>query len=118
MAPPDRRPPGAALACAAARGPGRRDDPFDYVREQVRFTSQPIEETDDPTEVGRLFALAEADRTLMFSSDYPHYDFDEPRRAMPRGVDATLRQRVMAGNAQELYGLPATRPAQAAEVGA
>ena len=40
-----------------------RDDPFDYVREHVRFTSQPIEETDDPTEAGRLFALAEADRT-------------------------------------------------------
>jgi uncharacterized protein len=96
----------------------KRDDPFDYVREHVRFTSQPIEETEDPTQVGRLFALAEADRTLMFSSDYPHYDFDEPRRAMPRGVDATLRQRVMAGNAQELYGLPATRPAQPAEVGA
>ncbi len=93
----------------------RRDDPLDYVREHVRFTSQPIEETDDPAQVAALFRLAEAERTLMFSSDYPHYDFDEPRRALPRGVDAHLGQRVMAENARELYGLPAVRAERSPE---
>ena len=93
----------------------RRDDPFDYVREHVRFTSQPIEETDDPAQVAALFRMAEAERTLMFSSDYPHYDFDEPRRALPRGVDAHLRQRVMVENARELYGLPAVRAERSPE---
>jgi predicted TIM-barrel fold metal-dependent hydrolase len=41
---------------------------------------------------------------LMFSSDYPHWDFDSPTmslRAFPREV----RQRILAGNAAALYGL-------------
>ena len=50
-----------------------------------------------------LCEIIQADRTLMFSSDYPHWDFDEPRHALtslPTGV----RERVRAQNAVETYG--------------
>ena len=94
-----------------------RDDPFDYVREHVRFATQPVEEHDDaPQDVARLMELAEADKTLMFSSDYPHYDFDHPARALPKALGRETRQRVMCENARELYDLPRTRPATTAEL--
>ncbi len=85
-------------------------DPLDVVREHVRFTSQPIEETDPPTDAARLFLVSGADRALMFSSDYPHYDYDDPKRALPPGLPKEVRQRIMAENACELYDLPRTRP--------
>jgi predicted TIM-barrel fold metal-dependent hydrolase len=94
-----------------------KSDPLDYVREHVRFTSQPIEEYDEaPGDVARLLELAEADRTLLFSSDYPHYDYDEPKLALPRGVSKETRRRVMCENARELYDLPRTRRTTRAEM--
>jgi hypothetical protein len=39
----------------------------------------------------------------MFSSDYPHWDFDDPRHVLTR-LPASIRQRVKADNAVETYG--------------
>ena len=96
--------------------PAAAADPMDYVRNNIRFTTQPIEESDSPRDVARLLQLAEADKTLMFSSDYPHFDYDEPSRTLPRGLDDHTRSRVMAENARELYDLPAVRPRTANDV--
>jgi predicted TIM-barrel fold metal-dependent hydrolase len=90
-----------------------RRDPLDYVLEHVRFSSQPIEECDEPGDLALLFERADAARTLLFSSDYPHYDFDAPARTLPRGLDADTRRRIMCDNAIELYRLPAERPMDA-----
>ncbi|HTE64549.1 MAG TPA: amidohydrolase family protein, partial [Solirubrobacteraceae bacterium] len=90
---------------------GATKDPVRCVRDHIRFTSQPIEEADAPRDVQALMELAEADRVLLFSSDYPHYDYDNPRRALPPGISDGLRARIMCENARELYALPATRPA-------
>ena len=86
------------------------DNPLNYVLKHVRFTSQPIEESDEVGHVARLMELADADRTLMFSSDYPHFDYDDPKRALPKGLSKEARGRIMSGNARELYNLPSTRP--------
>ena len=45
----------------------------------------------------------------MFSSDYPHYDYDAPVWVEPRLPEA-VRERVLSATALELYGLPAARP--------
>lgn len=86
-------------------------DPLAYIRNNVRFTTQPVEESEEPRDVGRLMELADADRVLMFSSDYPHYDFDHPQRALPRSLSKESRARIMFRNASELYDLPKSRPA-------
>jgi hypothetical protein len=40
----------------------------------------------------------------MFSSDYPHWDNDNPRLLFRR-LDRRMRAAIMAGTAAELYGL-------------
>lgn len=77
--------------------------PSEYIADHVRFTTQPLPE---PKRRGHLHALleaAQAERTLMFSSDYPHWDFDDPRHVLTALPPAT-RERVKARNAIETYG--------------
>lgn len=95
---------------AGARPEHATRTPGEYLRDHVRFTSQPIEESERPREVAERLVLADAEHLLMFSSDYPHYDYDNPTRALPRTLDADLRERIMHRNACAFYGLPTTRP--------
>ena len=47
-----------------------------------------------------------ADR-LMFATDYPHWDFDDPNEALPKiQLPAGFEAKVMAENARALYKLP------------
>ena len=41
---------------------------------------------------------------LMFSSDYPHWDFDSPAHAFPKLPEA-LHHRIFEANARAWYGL-------------
>jgi predicted TIM-barrel fold metal-dependent hydrolase len=84
--------------------------PSEYVRDQVRVCTQPLEEPDDGAELTRLLEWMESDTVLMFSSDYPHWTFDDPTWAalrFPKGH----RDRVLHQNAIDFYGLPSTVPA-------
>jgi predicted TIM-barrel fold metal-dependent hydrolase len=85
---------------------GLRRPPSEYLREHVWFTTQPIEEPDDPQHLAVVFdALGMRDR-IMYSSDYPHWDFDAPGQTLPRSIGADDRARIFAGNACGLYDLP------------
>jgi predicted TIM-barrel fold metal-dependent hydrolase len=42
---------------------------------------------------------------LLFSSDYPHWDFDDPRFAFRTPLSDAERQRIFNGNARALYRL-------------
>jgi predicted TIM-barrel fold metal-dependent hydrolase len=98
-------------AALRAETPQVRRRPSDYVRDHVRFTSQPIEEPSDPRALHRIFEWSDAGRLLMFATDYPHWDFDDPMRTAKQ-FPAALRDRVLRDNALELYRLPAWRPAE------
>ncbi len=43
-----------------------------------------------------------AEEVLLFASDYPHWDWDEPA-AFLQGFDPELRARILSGTARELY---------------
>ncbi|SDT53079.1 amidohydrolase family protein [Jiangella sp. DSM 45060] len=77
--------------------------PSEYVADHVRFTTQPLPEPKRRSHLHALLEVARADRTLMFSSDYPHWDFDEPLHVLTALPPAT-RDRVKARNAIETYG--------------
>jgi predicted TIM-barrel fold metal-dependent hydrolase len=77
--------------------------PSDYVADHVRFTSQPLPEPRRREHLHVLCDIVRAERTLMFSSDYPHWDFDSPRHALT-ALPAGIRDRVRVDNAVETFG--------------
>jgi predicted TIM-barrel fold metal-dependent hydrolase len=58
---------------------------------------------EEPGEVA-FDALGMTDR-ILFSTDYPHWDFDAPGQALPRTLRRDVREKILAGNASRLYGL-------------
>lgn len=78
--------------------------PSEYIQEHILLTTQPIEEPDDPDELIAILKMMHADRTVMFSTDYPHWDNDNPGRVLRR-ASAEMRTRIMSQTACELYGI-------------
>jgi predicted TIM-barrel fold metal-dependent hydrolase len=79
--------------------------PSEYVREHLWVTTQPIEEPPDPRDLLAVFANLGGTERIMFSTDYPHWDFDDPDRALRVRLPAADRERIFGGNAMALYGL-------------
>ena len=77
--------------------------PTDYLISNMRFTSQPFYETERPEHIHMVLEAMHAEHTLLFSSDYPHWDFDDPRRALKDLPDG-IRDRVFAQNAIDTFG--------------
>ncbi len=78
--------------------------PSEYIHDHLRFGTQPLERPDNDSELLQVFDMIDAERILMFSSDYPHWDFDSPDRAFPK-LSATMREAIFSGNARALYRL-------------
>lgn len=82
--------------------------PSEYLRRHLWFTTQPVEEPEHASAfpaMHRQLERAGLAGRLMFSSDYPHWDFDSPTAAIPRGLDADARDAIMSRNAAALYGI-------------
>ena len=77
--------------------------PSEYIRENMRSTTQPMEEPDDPRHLMSILEMIGSDDFLMFATDYPHWDFDAPDRALPATISAGLRERITVTNATEVY---------------
>jgi predicted TIM-barrel fold metal-dependent hydrolase len=85
-----------------------RRRPSEYVLDHVRFTSQPIEEPGSKDRLSQALDWAQAERLLLFATDYPHWDFDDPG-FVTRQLPTSLRDRVLWKNALEFYDLPPVR---------
>mgnify|MGYP001989678494 FL=1 len=48
------------------------------------------------------------DDFLMFSTDYPHWDFDSPGRALPPVISDEMRRGMRVDNAVSFYGFTAS----------
>ncbi len=77
--------------------------PSEYLRGHIRFGSQPLPNTPSKADLIKFLEWLHADEVLMFASDYPHWDWDEPSTFLS-GFDETLRRRVMYENARDFYG--------------
>jgi predicted TIM-barrel fold metal-dependent hydrolase len=84
--------------------------PSDYVKEHLRFSTQPLDYPEDKTELTRAFEWMECEKILLFSSDYPHWTFDDPRWLV-KHLHEHAREAIMFGNGIETYRLPDTVPA-------
>jgi predicted TIM-barrel fold metal-dependent hydrolase len=86
--------------------------PSEYIFDHVRLTTQPMEEPASPDHLMQIFDMIQAQRTVCFASDFPHWDFDDPRRVFPRQMSDDLKRRIFYDNAAELYGLPSLEETQ------
>ncbi len=84
--------------------PHVRKPPSEYVREQVWFSTQPMEEPATSAELIDLFDRIGWDR-MLFSTDYPHWDFDDPRYAFRANLTQAQREQLLYENARKFYRL-------------
>lgn len=84
--------------------PWTRRLPSDYVRDHVRFTLHPIDVSDSLGIPAVLDQLG-SDELLMFSTDYPHWHYDDPTNAVPASLDDDLLRKVLGENARSFYRL-------------
>jgi predicted TIM-barrel fold metal-dependent hydrolase len=87
--------------------PWLRRLPSEYARDHIRLTTQPLEQPPDERHLWAALEAMHGRETLLFASDYPHWDFDDPTTIrLPAGWEDD----VFDGNARRLYGLPAKKP--------
>lgn len=88
--------------------PSLRRAPSEYFAEHFWLTTQPMEEPPVPSQFVEMLSMAPwLESKLMFSTDYPHWDFDAPNEALPKiGLPEGFAPRLMAENARALYKLP------------
>jgi predicted TIM-barrel fold metal-dependent hydrolase len=77
--------------------------PSEYLREHVYFSTQPIEEPLDPEHLQQLLRMADAEHRVLFASDYPHWDFDNPLTVL-HSLSPDLRRRICVDNVLDCYG--------------
>ena len=86
------------------RAPLVKRRPSEYVREHFTFTTQPLDEVDTRRERAALFGPDGLDKMLLFSSDYPHYDTDDPGFVIRSRIPAGIREAVCYQNAVRVFG--------------
>jgi len=83
--------------------------PSEYIRDHLYFTTQPIEEPEVAEHFDQALAALDMPGRLLFSSDYPHWDFDPPS-ALPDTLPDDLRRGILGLDALKLYpSLPGPR---------
>jgi len=76
--------------------------PSEYIKSNVWFTTQPIEEPEPRQQLAEVFDWIGWDR-IIFATDYPHWDFDNPAYALPIKMTADQKQALFWGNARKVY---------------
>jgi predicted TIM-barrel fold metal-dependent hydrolase len=78
------------------------DPPASIIRERVRLTLQPFDGPPDAASVMRAMDHIGSDETLLFSTDYPHWQF-EGQAVVPEGLDPALVRKIMVDNPRSTY---------------
>jgi len=85
-----------------AEVPWVADPPASIVRDRVRLTLQPFDGPPDAAIVTRVMDHLGSDEILLFSTDYPHWQFDGVN-AIPPGLDPGLARKIMVENPMRTY---------------
>ncbi len=78
--------------------------PSEYFRQHIRVGTQPMLEPEDNEQFFCLLDALHAEETLVYSSDWPHWDWDDPATTFPK-LPEHLHRRIFCENARELLGL-------------
>ncbi|MEM6821275.1 MAG: amidohydrolase family protein [Verrucomicrobiota bacterium] len=84
------------------QAPRLRKMPSEYVRNHVKLGTQPIEEPFKKSHLVSLMEMFDGEDLLMFCSDYPHFDFNEPS-VIPQSMSSEARNKILYENAKDLF---------------
>ena len=85
--------------------PSLKRKPSEYMREMY-YSSQPMEKPRDRSILEATFKMINAETQLMWSSDYPHWDFDLPSVVYDLPfLSETGRRNILGGTAAKVFGL-------------
>ena len=90
--------------------PYLKKKPSEYVYDHIWLSTQPLDYPEDRSELGKALEWMQADRLLLFSTDYPHWTFDDPKWVI-RQIPEQLREAIMFENGIKLFDLPRSLPA-------
>jgi predicted TIM-barrel fold metal-dependent hydrolase len=76
--------------------------PSEIIRNHIRFTVQPIDAADEGEAIMRLADHMKSDELFLFSTDYPHWQFDG-EAALPDGLTDALFRKIASENALATY---------------
>ena len=76
--------------------------PTEIVRHRVRLTLQPFDLPEDGAAIMRVLEQIGSDDMLLFSTDYPHWQFDG-MDALPPGLPPALLQKILFDNPRATY---------------
>jgi predicted TIM-barrel fold metal-dependent hydrolase len=77
--------------------------PSEYVRKHVLVTTQPLERPSEPRRLNEYLGWMGSKQMVMFSTDYPHWDYDHPEPTLRR-LPSEVRELFAYENAAGLYG--------------
>jgi len=91
--------------------PALKRPPSEYLRQNVSFTRQAVEESRDPRHLARVIEIL-GSHSIEFATDYPHWDGDYNAGMNFAGVSPDLKKKILGLNAVQKYRLEPTRPAR------
>ena len=74
--------------------------PSEYARDHIRLSTQPLESPENRQHLWAVLEAMDGKNMLLFASDYPHWDFDNPHQ-IP--IPAGWRENVLDLNARRVY---------------
>jgi predicted TIM-barrel fold metal-dependent hydrolase len=94
-----------------SEAPLLKKKPSDYMRDMY-YSSQPME-IQDYGAMEQTFRMINAETQLLYSSDYPHWDFDLPSTIYDLPfLSEKAKHNILGGTAARLFKLPARNEAQ------
>jgi predicted TIM-barrel fold metal-dependent hydrolase len=76
--------------------------PADIIREHVRLTLQPLDLPRDPEKLAKTMEHIGSDDMLLFSTDYPHWQFDGDD-VLPEGLTDSQIRKILIDNPLNAY---------------
>ena len=71
----------------------------------MRMTLMPMDSPPTTEQLLQIIGQLDSDDFLMFSTDYPHWNFDSPEEAFPAKLPKSLARKILSENAREFYRL-------------
>jgi predicted TIM-barrel fold metal-dependent hydrolase len=76
--------------------------PLEIVRDNIRLSLQPVDGPPDASAMTKLMEHMESDELLLFSTDYPHWQF-EGDQVLPDGLSPALVRKITVDNPLATY---------------